>query len=251
LFGGFVLTVHFGRGTPVSMGGAGPVSSILELNQAPHTFRAHHTRLRTDLGVVWVVNSETEARDYGSARQPDDDRFRLWEIAGASHASGSSDHIERMFARDIGGERPSAAIPGGPPPNDLDRAPVMNAFYRHLRPWLFDGTAPPSLPRIELDASGAIRRDEHGIALGGIRLPDVEVPLATLTAETGVEGLGGLGGARHDFDEATIRKLYSSRDDYVARYDAAIDAGVRAGFVLETDARQLLAAARARDLPLD
>ena len=53
LFDGFVLTVHFGRGTPVDMGGAGPVSSILELNQAPYTFRAHHTRLRTDLGVVF------------------------------------------------------------------------------------------------------------------------------------------------------------------------------------------------------
>ena len=107
------------------------------------------------------------------------------------------------------------------------------------------------MPRIELDESGAIRRDEHGIAVGGIRLPDVEVPLATLTAETGVEGLGGLGGARHDFDEATIRKLYASRDDYLARYDAAVDAGVRAGFVLEPDADDLRRVARERDLPLD
>jgi hypothetical protein len=201
--------------------------------------------------VVWVVNSETEARDYGAARQPDDDCFRLWEIAGASHASGASDHIERIFARDIGGPRPSAAVPGGPPPNDLDRSPVMNAFYRHLGPWLADGTPPPSLPRIELDENGAIRRDDHGIALGGIRLPDVAVPLATLTSETGVEGLGGLAGARHDFDEATIRKLYSSRDDYLARYDDAVDAGVRAGFVLEDDAPHLRRVARERALPLD
>ena len=252
LFDAFVLTVHFGRGTPLNMGGAGPVSSIMQLNDAPYSFRAHHTRLRTDLGVrVMVINSETEARDYGSATQPDDDEFRLWEIAGASHASGSSDTIERVFARDIGGPRPTAAIPGGPQPNDLDRAPVMGAFYRDLRPWLVERTPPPSLPRIVLDESGAIRRDEHSIAVGGIRLPDVEVPLATLTAETGVEGLGGLGGARHDFDEATIRKLYVSRDDYLARYDAAVDAGVRAGFVLETDADDLRRVARERDLPLD
>ena len=124
-------------------------------------------------------------------------------------------------------------------------------FYRHLRPWLGDGNPPPSLPRIKLDESGTIRRDEHGIAIGGIRLPDVEVPLATLTSETGVEGLGGLGGARHDFDEATIRKLYPSRDDYLARYDAAIEAGMRAGFVLEPEAADLRRAARARQLPLD
>ena len=240
LFDAFVLTVHFGRGTPLNMGGAGPTPSIMELNDPPYTFRAHHTRLRTDLGVaIMVFNSETEVRDYGSARQDDDDRFRLWEVAGASHASGASQQLERMFARDLGGARPSVAAAGGPPANDLDRAPVMSVFYRHLRPWLVDGTPPPSLPRIELDESGAIRRDEHGIAMGGIRLPDVEVPLATLTAETGVEGLGGLGGARHDFDEATIRKLYPSRDDYLARYDAAIDAGVRAGFVLEPDAADL------------
>jgi hypothetical protein len=254
VFDAFVLTVHFGRGTPLNMGGAGPVSSILELNQAPYTFRAYDTRLRTDLGVpILVMNSETEALDYGSARQPDDDRFRLWEIAGASHASGSSEQLDSLFARDLGGQRPTltSAAPGGPPPNDLDRAPVLSAFYRHLQPWLVDGTPPPSLPRIELDESGAVRRDEHGIALGGIRLPDVEVPLATLTAESGVEGLGGLGGARHDFDEATIRKLYPSRDDYLARYDAAVDAAVRAGFVLEPDAADLRRVARARELPLD
>jgi hypothetical protein len=250
-FDAFVLTVHFGRGTPLNMGGAGPVPSIGELTLPPYDFRMHHTRLRTDQGLVMVINSETEARGYGSARQPDDDRFRLWEIAGASHASGSSDHIERVFARDIGGPRPTASVPGGPPPNDLDRAPVMNAFYRDLQRWLVDGTPPPSLPRIELDGSGTIRRDEHGIAQGGIRLPDVEVPLATLTAETGVEGLGGLGGARHDFDEATVRKLYSSRDDYLARYDAAVDAGVRAGFVLDDDAAELRRIARERALPLD
>jgi hypothetical protein len=254
LFDAFVLTVHFGWGTPLNMGGAGPVSSIMELNESPYTFRAHHTRLRTDLGApIMVVNSETEARDYGSARQADDDRFRLWEIAGAAHASGSSQQLERVFARDFGGARPTvaAAAPGGPPANDLDRTPVMSAFYHHLQPWLLDGTPPPSLPRIEIDESGALRRDEHGIALGGIRLPDVEVPLATLTAEAGVEGLGGLGGARHDFDEATIRKLYPSRDDYLARYDSAVDAGVRAGFLLEPEAADLRRAARARELPLD
>jgi hypothetical protein len=253
VFDAFVLTVHFGRGTPLNTGGAGPMSSIMELNEPPYTFRSFHTRLRTDLRVpTMVINSETEARDYGGARQPDDEGFRLWEIAGASHASGSSQQLERLFARDLGGPRPTVpAAPGGAPPNDLDRAPVMSAFYRHLRPWLFDGTPPPSLPRIEVDESGAIRRDEHGIALGGIRLPDVDVPLATLTAETGVEGLGGLGGARHDFDEATIRKLYTSRDDYLARYDAAVDAGVHAGFVIEPEAADLRRAARARELPLD
>ena len=77
------------------------------------------------------------------------------------------------------------------------------------------------------------------------------MPLATLTAETGVEGLGGLGGARHDFDEATIRKLYTSRDDYLARYDSAVDAGVHGGFVLEPEAADLRRSARARELPLD
>ena len=116
---------------------------------------------------------------------------------------------------------------------------MLSAFLRQLGPWIADRTPPPSLPRIELDESGAIRRDEHGIAFGGIRLPDVAVPVATLTAETGVEGLGGLGGARHEFDDATIRKLYPSRDDYLARYDAAVDEAVRAGFVLETDAADL------------
>ena len=108
VFDAFVLTVHFGFGTPLNMGGAGPIPSILELNQHPYTFRSYHTILRTDLGVpILVLNSETEAKDYGSARQPDDDRFRLWEVAGAAHASGMVGRAGRVMGRDLGGERPT------------------------------------------------------------------------------------------------------------------------------------------------
>ena len=189
IFDAFVLTVHFGRGTPLNMRGAGPVSSILELNDPPYTFRAYHTQLRTDLGArIMVVNSETEARDYGSARQPDDDRFRLWEIAGVSHASGASDELERLFAA-------TSAVPARPCPSP------RRAAAERSRPGAGDARvlpSPPTMARrrdptpvVAQDRGRRVRHHPPRRArdrVGGIRLPDVEVPLATLTAETGSKG---------------------------------------------------------------
>jgi Alpha/beta hydrolase domain len=106
------------------------------------------------------------------------------------------------------------------------------------------------MPRIEVAGDpAAVVRDHHGIARGGIRLPDVEVPLATLTAETASPGLGSLSGSRLDFDAATVASLYPDRADYLKRYDAAIDAAVSSGYVLARDAEHLRDLGRSRTLP--
>ena len=99
LFDAFVLTVHFGRGTPLNMGGAGPTPSIMRAQPSSVHLPLRITRiLRTDLGVAILgfQQSETEvARLRLGASGPDDDRFRLWEVAGASHASGTAQQLER------------------------------------------------------------------------------------------------------------------------------------------------------------
>jgi hypothetical protein len=254
VFEAFVLHTHFGTGTPLNMGGAGPMPSMMGLAAPPYDLRAHPTRLRTDLGVrLFVVNSETETVSCGPLRQPDDDGYRFWETAGTCHEGGAMEPVQAQFQRDIGVDvRALAGMAGedAPPRNDVDTSPVTNAAVRHMQRWITDGTPPPSLPRVELDDAGAICRDGHGIALGGIRLPDVAVPLATLTSDSGIPGLGSLSGARYDFDAATLGELYASRDAYLAEYDAAIEDGVRAGFVLDEDAAGLRQTARERPLPL-
>jgi hypothetical protein len=50
-------------------------------------------------------------------------------------------------------------------------------------------------------------------------------------------------GGTHPFDAATLAKLYSSKDQYVAAYRRAADSAIAAGFVLEADRAALLAEA--------
>jgi hypothetical protein len=56
---------------------------------------------------------------------------------------------------------------------------VANSALRALDAWLRTATPPVVAPRLEMnDAGSAIARDADGIALGGIRTPPIDVPVA-------------------------------------------------------------------------
>ena len=130
------------------------------------------TRIRDDLDIpVLLVTTETEAEGYLPLRQPDTDRFRTWEIAGAAHAgaAGANPAIVKMFERDglpvppgMGAEDAS-----GPQPNSISYLPVMAAAADHMRRWVDGGDAPPSFELIDFAGDPPeIVRDEHGNAFG-------------------------------------------------------------------------------------
>jgi hypothetical protein len=82
-----------------------------------------------------------------------------------------------------------------------------------------------------------IQRDEHSIALGGIRLPQVAVPVATLRgAGDSNHPLRELSGSCEPFTASTLQGMYASRSDYLHQIEEAIAAAKRAGFLLERDA---------------
>jgi alpha/beta hydrolase family protein len=179
-------------------------------------------RVREDVGVpVLVTESETDVVRHFPARQPDDERYRLWEIAGTSHVDASS---------------MGAALGCDQPVNSGPQRYVMRAALRGLRTWTTTGTAPPSAPRLGMSAAGAVERDGHGNALGGIRTPHLDVPVATLSGEgnTG-PGFCFLAGTTVPFDAHTLSASYASTADYTARFDAAADAAIATGFVLGDD----------------
>jgi hypothetical protein len=92
-------------------------------------------QLRTDLNVKVVkVNTENDVMLLGeaAARQPDSDRLRTWEVAGASHVNFQAFEFHRPLV-----------IRDGLPPLDASRctlpalshvpvAHVLNAVYGHL-----------------------------------------------------------------------------------------------------------------------
>ena len=196
--------------------------------------------LRTDLDAP-VLELQAEGDVVGvlnslAARQPDTERFRLWEVAGTAHADVTL----------LGSV--ADTLDCGPPINDGPLHLVAKAALRSLDDWVRTGEAPPAADRLEI-AGGAvpdIARDTDGIALGGIRTPPVDVPVVVLsgTPGPGADLICLLLGSTTPLPAERIAQLYPSADDYLAAYEQAADGAVDAGFVLAEDRDALVGFAR-------
>jgi hypothetical protein len=253
VFDGFLLQGRAGAGAPID--GWAPES----INPAnAHTAEARRARLtgadliRDDVRVpVVVVQSETDvfgALAYLPARQPDGPRFRLWEVAGASHcdtyflgASPRDDgHLTAAeMLRLLGDTRPDGFGLPAPMNSGPQMHYVLHRAFDALDTWVRDGVAPPSADRIELDGD-APALDEHGIARGGIRSPWVDAPVAALSGLGQPGHLVDLFGSTRPFDASELARRYpGGRDEYVEQFTTATRGAIDAGFVLEADRAEI------------
>jgi hypothetical protein len=198
------------------------------------------TIFRTDQDApVLDIQTETDVAsilDSYAARQPDTDRFRLWEVAGTAHA-------DRHLVGPI-----TKYIDCGVPINDGPMHLVAKAALRALTIWVEAGKAPVIAPRLDVTSGATLqtRRNASGIALGGIRTPPVDVPVADLSGAPGPNPstICLLLGSTRPFSAARLAQLYPSRAAYLRRYNADADATIKAGFVLPEDRAALLAFAQ-------
>jgi hypothetical protein len=218
-------------------------------------------RFRDDLRVPTLCfEAETDLLmlGYYPARQPDNERFRLWEVAGTSHADvytfvvGFADSGALSVDELAGLWAPTSAPLGYELDRPVNTGPqhyVLQAALAQFDRWLRDGTPPNTAPRLEVrdGAEPLFAVDEHGNARGGVRTPHVDVPVATLS------GLGNSGasisrlcGTTTPFTDEQLAALYNNKADYCAKFDAATDEAVAAGFLLEADASEIKAIAAAR-----
>jgi hypothetical protein len=228
-FDGFFVHSRGAVGLPLVA--AGKSSDIAgAISGTPTIFRTDQSApvldIQTETDVASILNSY-------AARQPDSAHFRLWEVAGTAHADA---HLLGPTAK---------TIDCGVPINNGPMHIVAKAALRALSNWLTTGTAPVSAPRIDVKAgtSPTVQRNADGIALGGIRTPPVDVPVAALSGVPGPNPstICLLLGSTKPFSVAHIAQLYPSRAQYVKRYDAAADATIKAGFALSADRDALLA----------
>jgi Alpha/beta hydrolase domain len=242
VFDAFFPFLYFGGGSPLAVGEEvfNPGARGIERSSLPMI----QCRIRDDLdALVMIVNSEVEAIACYPVRQSDTDRFRYWEVAGTAHVS-----LQSMQARAaaMGADVGVPMIDGLKGINEVPVGPVVEAAYRRLQEWLETGTLPPVQPRIEFDSKPSVVRDENGIARGGIRLPQVEVPLATNSAVPAPGNpLGFLAGSCVPFPPDRVRALYENADTYLARFDSATTACEEAGVILARDAENLIEEATA------
>jgi hypothetical protein len=124
---------------------------------------------------------------------------------------------------------------------------VLRTALRGVDTWVRTGEAPPSQPPLELTADGQeAQRDELGNALGGVRTPQVDVPVATLSGlgQAG-EGFCFLFGTTVPLAPAALAEAYPDHEAFVRRWGEATDAAVAAGALLAEDAQRLREVAEA------
>jgi hypothetical protein len=264
LFDGYF--VHGRPASGVSIDGVFiPASARLGMEATRVAISSNGERIRDDVRVpVLVLQSETDVVLLGGqlAEQPDSDRLRVWEMAGAAHAdtytvsAGRHDDGTLTAERMAQLLRPTTNLIIGQTDSPINAGPqqhyVAQAALAHLAQWAAGGEAPPAGPSLELNSDRTdYVLDEHGIARGGIRTPWVDVPTAVMggLGQTG-ETFAMLFGRTEPFDEATLSTLYpGGEDEYLERFAASLDAAIAAGFLLEEDRIEILAVA-AHSFPL-
>ncbi|HET6965282.1 MAG TPA: alpha/beta hydrolase domain-containing protein [Acidimicrobiales bacterium] len=190
--------------------------------------------------------------------------YRLWQVAGATHTGQEgSDYLEAELGRDYatnqqpGWDETTEGRYGGSAVGTcvssigvggLDQFPqwyTLDAAIHALNQWVTTGRAPAPAPRIGADASGVPVRDSHGNAVGGVRDPVVDVPIATYHGDEGCP----LSGVSIPLGAATLKALYPTEASYVAQVRKAAGRDRSAGWLTGYDAADLIGRAQKVSLP--
>jgi hypothetical protein len=216
------------------------------------------TFIRTDLHVpVLIFSSESDlpakgvGLGYARARQPETDLFRSWEVAGTAHADSYLLGIGDADNGDGAGDAalfqamlaPSAEIYGGiiscaSPINTGPHTYVIRSAVVALDDWIRTGVPPAVRPRIEMRDDVTFARAGNGDVIGGIRTPQVDVPVATLS------GIGQTGssfcflfGTTTPMPPASY--MPQGKQAFIDSWDAALEDAMALGAIVPADAEHL------------
>jgi hypothetical protein len=199
--------------------------------------------------------------------------YRSYEIAGAQHWSWGTVAVfgqsgAAILLPDLADSLSELAAISGVPPNyelpvidafdcvemhplifanPLDWNPVVRALVMAMDAWLKDGAPPPPSMWLTPTAGEArygdasMKRDSVGNALGGIRLPDVEVGRGRfhgVSPDSPPAGGNILAGAYFD-----LHDRFRNHGAYVRAFAAQANALLAAGLLLEDDHEALITAA--------
>ena len=193
-----------------------------------------------DVAVI-RVQSETDLTELDAlnARQPDNAHFRLWEVAGASHIDASQrTRLDAVWGRDVPGYVPATC---GSPAGQISLRYVLNAALQGLTRWNGRGLG-PNIPRIRTTSSGSpsVVRDSDGNALGGVRLPLIEVPTGRNAPKGSGPGDCRLSGLFTEFGRADLQQRYPTNGFYKNRLRAAASEAFNDRVMLRADLHGML-----------
>jgi hypothetical protein len=253
VYDGFLVHSRFGPAAPLD---GGSIFDVLESNST------QGVAFRPDLRVpLLTIITETDLfggrrQGYHSARQPDNQQLRVWEVAGTAHADNYTilvapiDTGSAPLADIVAGYAPTNMLMGQQLEHCINFAPqhhyVLQAALSQLHSWVSAGRPAPSGALIELDGDQPVL-DDQGLARGGVRTPWVDVPIARTSGVGSDETtMASIFGSGELFDTATVRRLYpGGAADYLKRFSASLDNAIEAGFLLAADRDEILELAAA------
>ncbi len=206
--------------------------------------------------AVIAVAAQGEVLATAATRRPDSDepsdRYRLYEIAGAGHI----DRFAYIGFPSMADQAAAGNAQGSPewpfnapcePAIPLMDTPIMstafNAAFANLDRWVRKGTAPPRAGRLEIKDAGTpqatIVSDELGHAIGGVRTPYVDVPLASYATNSPGPGTCREMGHAFAFDPSRLTALYTTEKSYAARVAQSIERLTKERWLTDADARRI------------
>jgi hypothetical protein len=257
--GYFVQVAAFGRAI-----NSGPVCGSAAAPAYPActpALQGQDRFVRTDLPVpVIQALSETDvsigfAGVAEGSRQADTRSYRHYEMAGTSHVGihRGVDIVPGLLALEDTCLNPINSHADGP----VFGSYLLNAMWKNLERQVRGHVPPPRGEPISV-LDGVIERDAFGNALGGLRLPELDVPVATylptnVVDEENIPGIlrsalpllnlfCSLAGSVFPFDAETLAELYPKPERFEARYRQRLRNLVARRFLLEEDAAKLEAA---------
>jgi len=255
IFDGFLVHSRFGPAAPLDG------SSIFEEEASAPQAVTFRPELRVPL---LTVVTETDVfggpRDgYYFARQPDNERLRVWEIAGAAHADNYTIQVAFIDSGSapldaiVAGYTPTNMLMGQQLAHNINFGPqhhyVVQAALAALNNWVTTGEPAPVADPLQVHESAGPHpvQDGDGLARGGIRTPWVDVPIARTSGLGGDESImSAIFGAGELFDAKRIQRLYpGGGTQYLESFTAALDAAIASGFILPADRAEILQLAHA------
>ena len=187
-------------------------------------------------------------------KSEEDWKFRLYEAAGAPHADPTAAILPNNFeiakAKANGTSRDIKPYKGNHVEGDLHLNEFVTAALVNLDNWARNGIAAPSADnhwlQADADNGKAVARDAYGNALGGLRSPKIDAPLATYFGCINDSAYSTEGSMIHftqeqldaRYEGATQAEKYA---DYVAEFKASADAALEGRYITQADYDKLIA----------
>jgi hypothetical protein len=172
--------------------------------------------------------------------------YHQYEIAGAAHSGPFPAGQPAAVDLQIAGVASPVEDACRELRSDFPLGLAFNAIWWQFDRLLVNGEALPSVPRIETNSRGEPVLDGLGNAQGGWRLPQLDVPLASYSGrstpsrnDAQSRAMCEATGSMRRYDAPTLKSLYKDRNEYIKRFNAAVDQAVEEGRLVKEDAAAL------------